>query len=81
MLQAGRAFEVRAWLEPDHQALLGYSPYHWLQAQAAAACGDYAAADAELDQLGLPGAGRYVRAPAALVVDWLERAVLALDQI
>ena len=49
MLQAGRAFEVRAWLEPDHEAVLGYSPYHWLQVQAAAACGDYAAADAELD--------------------------------
>ena len=30
---------------------------------------------------GLPGAGRYMRAPAALVVDRLERAVLALDQI
>jgi tetratricopeptide (TPR) repeat protein len=51
MLQAGRAFEVRAWLEPDHEAVLGYSPYHWLQVQAAAACGDYAAADAELDKL------------------------------
>jgi hypothetical protein len=51
MLRAGRAFEVRAWLEPDHEAVLGYSPYHWLQVQAAAACGDYAAADAELDKL------------------------------
>jgi hypothetical protein len=51
MLQAGRAFEVRAWLEPDHEAVLGYSPYHWLQLQAAAACGDFAGADAELDKL------------------------------
>jgi tetratricopeptide (TPR) repeat protein len=51
MLQAGRAFEVRAWLEPSHEAVLGYSPYHWLRLQADAACGDYAAADAELDLL------------------------------
>ncbi len=52
MLQAGRAFEVRAWLEPEHEAGLGFSSYHTLQAQAAAACGDYAAADAELEKLG-----------------------------
>jgi tetratricopeptide (TPR) repeat protein len=52
MLQAGRAYEVRAWLEPEHEAVLGFSPYHSLQVQAAAACGDYAGADAELDKLG-----------------------------
>jgi hypothetical protein len=51
MLQAGRAFEVRAWLEPEHETVLGYQPYHWLRLQADAACGDYAAADAELDKL------------------------------
>jgi hypothetical protein len=51
MLQAGRAFEVRAWLEPEHEAVLGFSSYHSLQAQAAAACGDYTAADAELEKL------------------------------
>lgn len=49
MLQAGRAYEVRAWLEPEHEAVLGFSTYHWFQAQAAAACGDYRAADTELD--------------------------------
>jgi hypothetical protein len=54
MLQAGRAFEVRAWLEPEHEAVLGFTVYHSLQARAAAACGDYAGADAELDQLGEP---------------------------
>jgi hypothetical protein len=51
MLQAGRAFEVRAWLEPKHEAVLGSLIYHWLQVHSAAACGDYAAADAELDVL------------------------------
>lgn len=52
MLGAGRAFEVRAWLEPDQESGLGFTPYHSFQARAAAACGDYAAADAELDRLG-----------------------------
>jgi hypothetical protein len=52
MLQAGQAFGVRASLEPGYEAVLGYSPYHWLQVQTAAACGDYAGADAELDKLG-----------------------------
>jgi tetratricopeptide (TPR) repeat protein len=51
MLQAGRAFEVRTWLEPSHEAVLGFSPYHSLQGQAVAACGDYAGADAELGRL------------------------------
>jgi hypothetical protein len=36
MLGAGRAFEVRAWLEPEHEAVLGFTPYHALQAWAAA---------------------------------------------
>jgi hypothetical protein len=52
MMQAGRAFEVRAWLEPQHEAVLGFTPYHSLRAEADAACGDYAGADAELDVLG-----------------------------
>jgi hypothetical protein len=37
--------------------------------------------NAELDQFGLVGAGRHVRALAALVVDRLYGTVLALDQI
>lgn len=52
MLQAGRAFEVRAWLEPEQETMLGFWSYHSFQAQAAAACGEYTAADAELDKLG-----------------------------
>jgi tetratricopeptide (TPR) repeat protein len=51
MLQAGRAYDVRAWLEPEHEAALGYGHYHRLLAEAAAACGDYAGADKELDHL------------------------------
>jgi hypothetical protein len=54
MLKSGRAYEVRAWLEPKHEELLDYSLFHSLQAQAAAACGDYAAADAELNLLSVP---------------------------
>lgn len=50
MLKAGRAYEIRAWLTPEHEREIGFSRYHWIQAQAAAACGDYAAADAELEK-------------------------------
>ena len=74
MLQSGRAFEVRAWLEPEHETVLGFEPYHWLRVHAAAACGDYAEADAELDQLSgqlrqvpiSPGQFVPVRSAAAL---------------
>ena len=54
MLEAGRAYDVRSWLDSRYEALLGFSPYHLLEVQAAAACGDYAGADAELDVLGKP---------------------------
>ncbi len=52
MLQAGQAFEVRALLGPDLEAVLTFEPYRLLRLQAAAACGDYDAADAEIDALG-----------------------------
>jgi hypothetical protein len=51
LLQAGQAYEARALLEPELEAVLGFDAYHWFQAQAAAACGDYAGADAEIDAL------------------------------
>ena len=51
MLRAGRAFEVRSWLEPQQEAALGFARYHSLRAEAAAACGDYEGADAELNTL------------------------------
>ncbi len=47
MLKAGRAYEVR-------QTVLGSPLYHALQVQAAAACGDYKAADEQLDLLAEP---------------------------
>jgi hypothetical protein len=50
MLKAGRAYELREWLNSEHEAQLGFSLYHWVQAQTAAACGDYADADAELEK-------------------------------
>jgi hypothetical protein len=51
MLELGRAYEVRAWLEPKHESVLGFGPYHWLRAQAAAACGAYAEVEEELDKV------------------------------
>jgi tetratricopeptide (TPR) repeat protein len=51
MMKGGRASDVHAWLEPQHEDVLGFRRYHLLQAEAAAASGDYAAADAELDTL------------------------------
>jgi len=51
MLRAGQAYEIRDSLGPVHERELGFSPYHSLLALTAAACGDYAAADAELDLL------------------------------
>ncbi len=65
MLGAGLGRQVRAWLEPEHEAVIGSTPYHSLQAWAAAACGDYAAADAELDQLAAPL--RQVQTPGQLL--------------
>jgi tetratricopeptide (TPR) repeat protein len=49
MLRLGQAHEVRDSLGEQHVATLGYSAYHWFRAQAAAACGDYAGADEEID--------------------------------
>jgi tetratricopeptide (TPR) repeat protein len=54
MLLEGRAAEVRAWLSEAPPAILGrdgFVPYHWLLAQASAACGDYDGADREVDQM------------------------------
>jgi tetratricopeptide (TPR) repeat protein len=51
MMQSGRAFDIRAWVEPEHESVLGSSAYHWLRVHAGAACGDYATVDAELDVL------------------------------
>ena len=51
MMDAGRAFEVRAWLNPDYEKVLGFELYHSLLARADAACGDLAGADAELATL------------------------------
>jgi hypothetical protein len=50
MLQAGQSYQVRDMLEPKHEKQIDFSKYHWLQARAAASCGDYAEADAELDK-------------------------------
>ncbi len=82
MLQAGLAYDVRAGMVPGQETVLGYAPYHWLRAQAAAACGDYEGADAELDKLSeearrvatAPGRAEPVR---AVVASRVAAAVLA----
>jgi hypothetical protein len=51
MLRAGRAYEVRDWLQPEYEEVLGRTAYHSLRFQADAACGDYAGADRELAEL------------------------------
>jgi tetratricopeptide (TPR) repeat protein len=49
LLTAGRVREVREWVTEDYRKLLGPEVYEWVQAQVAAACGDYDRADASLD--------------------------------
>jgi hypothetical protein len=48
LLICGRVDDIRAWLEPEHRLAVGDANYDWLQAQAAAAVGDYAGADENL---------------------------------
>jgi tetratricopeptide (TPR) repeat protein len=50
MMQAGQGYQIRDWLEPKHEAQIDFAVYHWLKARAAASCGDYAEADAEVDK-------------------------------
>jgi tetratricopeptide (TPR) repeat protein len=51
MLKSGQAYEVRDALPAFEATINDFNTYHSLRAQAAAASGDYAAADAELDLL------------------------------
>lgn len=48
MIKAGQGFEILEVLAPEVEFKI--SQYHWLKARAAAGCGDYAQADAELDK-------------------------------
>jgi tetratricopeptide (TPR) repeat protein len=48
MLTTGRVHDVRTLLEDQLKSLLGADRYHWLRVQVAAALGDYAEADREL---------------------------------
>src|SRR5262249_14302772 len=56
--------DVREWAKPELRDSLGASEYHWLRAQALAASGDYAAAQAECEHMrvlargGEPGQAR-----------------------
>ncbi|HLW64164.1 MAG TPA: hypothetical protein VKS79_02515, partial [Gemmataceae bacterium] len=51
LLSAGRAFNAFALLDPEQETLLGFQEYHILRARAAAACGNYAAAESALTRL------------------------------
>ncbi len=51
LLRTGRAADVRDWTAAEFKGSLGAAGYHWVRAQALAALGDYAAADAELAEL------------------------------
>jgi len=51
MMEAGRAYDVRGWLDSDYEKVLGFELYHSLLARADAACGDLAGAGAELEML------------------------------
>jgi hypothetical protein len=74
MLRLGRAPEVRAWLDADIEKMVGFATYHWLRAQAAAACGDYAGADSAMELLTVGARKLGVSAEQALPV----RSVVAL---
>jgi hypothetical protein len=50
LIKAGQGYQVRDWLEPDYESKIDFDKFHWLKARAAASCGDYAEADAELDR-------------------------------
>lgn len=74
LLRTGRARDVRDWISPEQKKALGAASYHWLRAQAAAAMGDYVAADEECAELARsltgdhPDTGRPVREAAALAI-------------
>jgi hypothetical protein len=51
LLATGHLREMREWMTPDIQDLLGKQNYLWLQAQLAAASGDYDKADADLEAI------------------------------
>jgi hypothetical protein len=48
LLNTGRLREVREWMSPDHEKMLGRETYYFLRAQLEAASGNYDEADAAL---------------------------------
>ncbi len=51
LLYTGRVSEVRDWMEPEHERILGPIAYRTLHSQWAAATGNYAEADGDLASL------------------------------
>ncbi|MFO0845797.1 MAG: hypothetical protein U0797_26010 [Gemmataceae bacterium] len=75
LLRTGGADAVLDWTTEEFQGSLGAAGYHWLRAQALAAVGGYAAADAELAELTGPGRPTPERTAGALAT-LVGRAVL-----
>jgi hypothetical protein len=74
LLATGRPKQVCDWTQPEQQVALGAASYHWLRAQAFAASGDYARAEAECEEMGpfaseepAEGPSRLQRMAAALI--------------
>lgn len=57
LTMTGRVRDVRQWMAPEQEASLGMQRYRWLRILAAAATGDYAAADADLAYAAGLGSG------------------------
>lgn len=50
MINAGQSYQVRDWLEPGYESKIDFDRFHRVKARAAASCGAYEEADAELDR-------------------------------
>ncbi len=51
LIKTGRCRDVCDWMLPEHEAIIGFDAYHWLRAQAQAACGNYLESELECDRL------------------------------
>jgi tetratricopeptide (TPR) repeat protein len=80
LLRTGRPREVLDWLTNEVRASIGDFSYHLLRGQAFAALGDYAAADAELAEVAVPGGGLPDPGPVAEAVAGLVGKVLLDDK-
>jgi hypothetical protein len=76
LLRTGRSNAVVEWTSPDQKATMGGATYHWLRVQALAACGDYALAQEECDQLADDARGGEGLEPWQVIARLVGKAVL-----